>query len=111
MLEQFAAAAASCSGRNQPILQLLCDLFALSTLERDRAWFLECGYLTGAKAKAIRSLVNELCRETRTHALALVRAFGIPRECLGAPIALADSEETDARNAPGVRPGAMDDKR
>jgi len=43
----------------------------------------------GAKAEAVRALVNQSCRELRPHAVALVNAFGIPDEILGAPIAMA----------------------
>jgi acyl-CoA oxidase len=63
-------------------------LFALSTLERNRGWYLESGYFEGPKAKAIRTLVNTLCRELRPDAVALVDAFGIPDQVLRAPAGL-----------------------
>ena len=72
------------------MLEQLCDLHALSQLERDRAWFLEHGRLTPARSKAIVTAVNELCVELRPHAERLVEAFGIPDEVLAAPIALGD---------------------
>ncbi len=65
----------------------LRDLFALYRIEQDRGWFQEQGYLSAAKAKAIRKQVNLLCEETRTDALALVDAFQIPDPLLAAPIA------------------------
>ncbi len=43
-------------------LEPLLDLFALERIERDRGRFLEHGYLEPAKAKAIRKLVDRLCR-------------------------------------------------
>ncbi len=69
------------------VLRTLSDLFALSRLEADRGWFLESGYFAPNKAKAIRDLVNQICAETRTHAIPLVDAFAVPEESLGAPIA------------------------
>ncbi len=71
------------------VLKTLSDLFALSRLEADGRWFLESGYVAGAKAKAIRTLVNGLCREVRAQAIPLVDAVGIPDEMLAAPIAVA----------------------
>ncbi len=70
-------------------LEALLNLFALSRLEADRAWFLEAGYWTGAKSRAIRAQVNELCLELRPMAGDLVDAFGIPDRLLGAPIGTA----------------------
>jgi len=64
------------------------SLYALSTIERERGWYLEQGYLDAPKTKAIRSLVTALCAECRPHAASLVDAFEIPPNCL-APIALA----------------------
>jgi len=68
-------------------LEPLAQLHALESIERDRGWFLEHGYLEGAKAKAIGKQVNLLCLEIRPQAAALVDAFGIPDDLLAAPIA------------------------
>ena len=70
------------------ILSLLADLYALSRLERDRAWFQESGYMEGGQGKAIRGLVNALCADLRPFAVQLVDAFGIPDEILAAPDAI-----------------------
>ena len=67
-------------------LALLEALFGLEAIERDRGWFLEYDFVSGAKSKAIRREVERLCAEVRPHAAALVDAFGIPREVLGARI-------------------------
>jgi len=48
------------------------------------------GRLSGPRCKAITREVNRLCNETRLCAGALVDAFGIPDEMLGAPIGLSD---------------------
>ncbi|HEY5692418.1 MAG TPA: acyl-CoA dehydrogenase, partial [Cyclobacteriaceae bacterium] len=68
------------------VLKKLCDLFALSQIEKNRGWYLEHGYMEGVKTKAIRKLVNQLCWETRQEAVPLVDAFKIPDSCLGAAI-------------------------
>ncbi|MEU5284352.1 acyl-CoA dehydrogenase [Streptomyces sp. NPDC020755] len=70
---------------NKVALGLLCDLFALSTIEADRAWFMEHGRLTVQRSKAITREVNDLCRKVRPLAAGLVDAWGIPPEMLRAP--------------------------
>jgi acyl-CoA oxidase len=74
-------------GELRSALALLCELFALERIERDRGWFLEHGYLEANKSKAIRKRVDLLCAEVRPLAGGLVDAFGVPQELLGAPIA------------------------
>ncbi|QBR92578.1 acyl-CoA dehydrogenase [Nocardioides euryhalodurans] len=66
-------------------LNLLCDLFALSTIEADRAWFMEHGRMSAQRSKAISREVNDLCRKLRPLARDLVDAFGVPPEMLRSP--------------------------
>ena len=66
-------------------LRLLCDLHALATIERDRAWFMEHGRLTSARAKAITREVNDLCRAVRPLAVDLVDAYSVPPALLRSP--------------------------
>jgi acyl-CoA oxidase len=68
------------------ILKKLCDLFALSQIEKNKGWYLESGYMEGVKTKAIRKLMNQLCWDVRQEAVPLVNAFNIPDACLAAPI-------------------------
>ncbi|MFF3646937.1 acyl-CoA dehydrogenase family protein [Streptomyces sp. NPDC002564] len=72
-------------GDNKVALGLLCDLFALSTIEADRAWFMEHGRLTVQRSKAIRREVNDLCRKVRPIAADLVDAWNIPPQMLRSP--------------------------
>ncbi|MER6386903.1 acyl-CoA dehydrogenase [Streptomyces sp. NPDC001523] len=72
-------------GGEKAALALLCDLFALSTIEADRAWFMEHGRLTVQRSKAISREVNDLCRKVRPLAVDLVDAWGIPSAMLRAP--------------------------
>lgn len=71
-------------GGEKEALALLCDLFALSAIEADRAWFMEHGRLTGQRSKAISREVNDLCRKVRPLAVDLVDAWGIPSAVLRA---------------------------
>ncbi|TDQ48796.1 acyl-CoA dehydrogenase family protein [Actinorugispora endophytica] len=88
-LEAFVAGVERVSDEGtRAVLNRLCDLYALSVIEADRAWFLEHERLTPARSKAITTAVNALCGRLRPHALDLVGAFGLNDEWLAAPIAL-----------------------
>ncbi|MFN2537351.1 MAG: acyl-CoA dehydrogenase [Mycobacteriales bacterium] len=71
------------------LLASVRDLAALWAIERDRAWWLEHGFLSPDASKDLQKQVNTLCRELRPHALTLVGGFGIPDALLRAPIAVA----------------------
>ena len=70
------------------ILQKLAQLFALTHIEKNAAWYLEHGDLSGAKSIAIRREAEALANELSGQALYLVDAFGIPDATLAAPIGL-----------------------
>jgi len=72
-------------GDTKVALNLLSDLFALSTIEADRAWFMEHGRMSSQRSKAISREVNDLCRKLRPLARDLVDAFGVPPEMLRSP--------------------------
>jgi acyl-CoA oxidase len=72
-------------GDQKVALNLLCDLFALTTIEADRGWFMEHGRLSAQRSKAISREVNDLCRKIRPLAVDLVDAFGVPPEMLRSP--------------------------
>jgi acyl-CoA oxidase len=69
-------------GTNRKVLKTVCDLFSLSAIEDDRAWFIEHGRLSINRSKAVTSMVDELCRRVRPHAVDLVDGFGVPRVVL-----------------------------
>ncbi|MFD6250610.1 acyl-CoA dehydrogenase family protein, partial [Streptomyces roseolus] len=86
VLESFVhAVEALPEGGNKAALKLLCDLHALSTIEVDRAWFMEHGRLTVQRSKAISREVNDLCRRVRPLAVDLVDAWRVPPQLLRAP--------------------------
>ncbi len=85
VLEAFAAAVEDCEDPEaRELLDKLCSLHALSTIERERGWYQEHGRLSPPRSKAVIKIVNALCAELRPHAEALVDAFGVPESCLGA---------------------------
>lgn len=71
-------------------LERLGDLHALARIEETAGWYLEGGWLTPAKARAIRKEVEAAMKEIAPAAKGLVDAFGIPDACLAAPIAFFD---------------------
>lgn len=86
VLEAFVAKAAALpDGDLKVALNLLCDLHALTTIEADRAWFMEHGRLSSARSKAISREISSLCRKIRPLAVDLVDAFGVPEEMLRSP--------------------------
>ena len=91
VLEAFIARTAALEdGDLKVALNLLCDLYALTTIEDDRGWFMEHGRLSSARSKAISREVNDLCRKIRPIAVDLVDAFGVPPEMLRATDLVGD---------------------
>jgi acyl-CoA oxidase len=89
ILESFVRKIESCEDDSlRHVLNVVCDLYALWTIESERAFYQEHGRLTGPRCKAITREVNRLCNEVRFIAGDLVDAFGIPDEVLRAPIGL-----------------------
>ncbi|MFL9832202.1 acyl-CoA dehydrogenase [Flavobacterium sp. ST-87] len=85
VLEQFQIAIAVVKEEEiKRVLNQLCQLYALSQIEKNKAWYLEDNYMEAVKTKAIRKMVNQLCWDIRPDAVALVHAFAVPDSCLGA---------------------------
>jgi acyl-CoA oxidase len=82
------------------LLDVLCDLYALSTIEADKGWFLEHGRLTASRAKLLTGTVNQLLKELRPHIVTLVDAFAIPAGWKAARIL---EEEADRQAAMAAR--------
>ena len=73
--------------KNRLLFQKVGVLYALHELEKEASWYLEQGYFSGTKSKAIRKRVERVSSELRPHIGALIDGFGIPEHCMGAPIA------------------------
>ena len=83
ILEHFVAGVQQVEDdSSREVLTQVCQLFALSQIEKNKGWYLENGYMDGIKTKAIRREVNNLCWELRKEADGLVDSFGIPQELL-----------------------------
>ncbi|MFX4287409.1 acyl-CoA dehydrogenase [Janibacter sp. G349] len=83
-LEAFVTAIEEApDGPGRDLLNLVCDLYVFSTVEANRAWFIEHGRLSASQSKGVVARVNELCGELRPHAATLVSGFGIPDAWLG----------------------------
>ena len=67
------------------LLTKVCDLFALATIEEDRAWYLEHEAFDPKRSKAITAAVDALCTELRPLAVELVEGLGVPTEWLTHP--------------------------
>lgn len=81
VLEAFVAGIASCEDPEaQKVLSMVCDLYALSVIEKDKAWYIEHRYLSTERAKAVTRGINDRCRLLRPYAEALVDGFGIPEQ-------------------------------
>ena len=81
VLEAFVAGIDACEDDEaREILNLVCDLYALSVIEEDRAWFMEHRFLSTERAKAVTRGINERCRNLRPYAEVLVDGFGIPEQ-------------------------------
>ncbi len=67
------------NGKYKDLLYQLGALHGLSIIRKDATWYLEQGYLSSTKSKAIRQRVERLSTELRPHANSLVDGFGIPQ--------------------------------
>lgn len=81
VLEAFVAGIESCEDPEaRELLGLVCDLFALTVIEDDKAWYIEHRYLSTERAKAVTRGINDRCRKLRPYAQTLVDGFGIPEQ-------------------------------
>jgi acyl-CoA oxidase len=77
-------------GPEKEAMERLRQLDALHTIYENAGWYLENGYIQPEKSRAIRKLRLKLLDEIRPDILGFVDGFGIPDECLSAPIAFED---------------------
>jgi acyl-CoA oxidase len=81
ILEAFVAGIDSCEDDDaRKVLELVCDLYALSVIEQDGAWFVEHRFLSTERSKAVTRGINERCRNLRPYAEMLVDGFGVPEQ-------------------------------
>ncbi|AHC26456.1 MULTISPECIES: acyl-CoA dehydrogenase family protein [Mycobacteriaceae] len=113
ILEAFVAGIDACEDEKaREILGLVCDLYALSVIEEDKAWFVEHRFLSTERAKAVTRGINDRCRRLRPHAELLVDGFGIPEQLRYAemlhPEHIPDADEHQEKDA--VSSGTIEPK-
>ena len=91
VLEAFIAGYTACTDDYvRALLVRVCDLYALTVIEENRAWFLEYNRIDGTRSKAIRAEVDHLCADLRGKALEMVEGLGVPESWLNSAM-LADA--------------------
>lgn len=81
ILEAFVAGIDSCEDpQARALLETVCDLYALSVIEEDKAWFIEHRLLSTERAKAVTRGINDCARRLRPQAAVLIDGFGIPEQ-------------------------------
>ncbi len=113
ILESFVAGIDACPDEKaREILAMVCDLYALSVIEEDKAWFIEHRFISTERAKAVTRGINDLCRRLRPHAELLVDGFGIPEQLRYAemlhPEHIPDADEHQEKDA--VSAGTIEPK-
>ena len=78
---------AMADGDAKDLLGRVLTLYALNSIEQDKAWFIEHGRINTTRSRAVTAAINDLCAELRPRARDLVDAFGIPEGLITAPIA------------------------
>ena len=87
VLEAFTAGIARCEeGEARDLLQDVCTLYALTTIEDDLAWFMGHNRLSIPRAKEVTQLLNAQCEKLRPHTEPLVEGFGVAWGALKIPI-------------------------
>ncbi|WP_166987060.1 acyl-CoA dehydrogenase [Canibacter zhoujuaniae] len=84
--ESFTDALAQFEGDTLTVMTWLRDLFAFSIIERDAAWFLRRGRISGARYDAMEAYVTRLLGRLRLQADDLVKTFGLTKELVRAEI-------------------------
>lgn len=69
------------------ILSDVLNLYTVDCIERDLGWFMRSGLVNKKQANAIVEFSTECCSVIARQSLALVEAFGVPEQCIVAPIA------------------------
>ncbi len=81
VFESFAAGIDACPDPEaRELFGLVCDLYALTVIEEDKAWYIEHRFLSMDRAKAVTAAINDRCRKLRPYAEVLVDGFGIPEQ-------------------------------
>ncbi|WP_022916982.1 acyl-CoA dehydrogenase [Ruania albidiflava] len=78
------------------VMTWLRDLYGLTMIEKNLAWYLLNGRLSAQRARTVTSYINRLLPRLRAHAVDLVDAFGYTKEHIGATIGTGVEAERQA---------------
>lgn len=79
ILEAFNRGVEACEHEgNRIALDKLCDLYAMTEIERHRGWYQEHGRISSTRSKAVIRNVNKLCSELRPDVGAFATALRVP---------------------------------
>ena len=87
-----AARAVPVTGPLYPILKSLCDLFMLSTISADAAFYLRGGHMTAKQVDWIDAALASCLASLRPSALPLVDSFGLSDFMVGSPLGRKDGD-------------------
>jgi len=88
ILNSFYKRVDECGNENLKIaLEKMTQLYALTVIQDNRAYYLEKDYMDGSKTKAINRVINKLFQNIKPDINSFLDAFGIPDELIMAPIA------------------------
>jgi acyl-CoA oxidase len=74
------------------ILKLLCDLYALQTLDEDVRVLLECDYMNGTQSHSLSEQVRILMKQVRQQSVPLVDAFNYTDALVNSPFGRYDGD-------------------
>ena len=80
------------------VMTWLRDLFGLTVIEKNLAWYLINGRLSAQRARTVTSYINRLLPRLRVHAGDLVEAFGYSDKHVGAVIGTGIEGERQAED-------------
>ena len=84
--EQFHEAISGAEPSLVPVLKQLLQLYQISQIEKNLAWYLTSGNLSIEHGRKVPKIAAQLCKDLSPHSLSLVDAFGITDTMLSAPI-------------------------
>ncbi|KAI8991758.1 acyl-CoA dehydrogenase/oxidase C-terminal [Mycotypha africana] len=90
LVNRFADGVSKVTGNLFDILEKLCLLYGLYTIEENAGAFLQYEYFTPAQIEFVRSIVNKLCKEARDQAIPLVDAFNLSDYIINSPLGRKD---------------------
>ncbi len=97
---RFAEAVDACEDPEaKELMGMLCDLYVLDIVDRDKGWFLEHNRLTTERTKAATAAYNRLCTKLAGRARTLVDAFAVPEFVFEVPMLTGGGVDTLADGA------------